>query len=53
MSEDIADGELINVSGLSLAEPLTEAEESALARALNRLLVSGADGACNGFNASI
>lgn len=54
MDDDyISDGGLIDVSGLSLAETLTEADQSALAMALDRVLVSSADGICNGFSASI
>jgi hypothetical protein len=53
MGDDIADGGLIDLSGLSLAEALTEADQSALTKALNRVLVSSADNICNGFSASI
>ena len=31
-------------------ERADESDESALARALSRILASGADGPCNGFN---
>jgi hypothetical protein len=53
MGDDISDGGLIDLSGLCLAEALTEADQSALAKALNRVLVSSADSICNGFSASI
>ena len=53
MTEDVSDHGLLDVSGLRLGEQLDESDESALERALKRILVSGADGACNGFNASI
>lgn len=53
MGEDVPDRGLINVSELSLTELLGDANESALATALNRILVSTTDGLCNGFNASI
>jgi hypothetical protein len=53
MGEDTPDRGLIDVSGLSLIELLGDANESALATALNRILVAATDGLCNGFNASI
>jgi hypothetical protein len=54
MDDDyISDGGLIDVSGLSLPETLTEADQSALAMALERVLASSADSICNGFSASI
>lgn len=53
MTEDVADHGLLDVSGLRLGEQLDESDESALDRALKRILASGAGGACNSFNASI
>jgi len=53
MSEDIADHGLLDLGGLRLDEQLDESDESAFARALKRILAPGADGACNGFTASI
>jgi FXSXX-COOH protein len=53
MDEDLADCGLLDVSELGLAELLTETDDSALGRALNRILSSPANGACNGFSASI
>jgi FXSXX-COOH protein len=53
MNENVADGELLDVSKLGLDELMTETDDSALGRALNRILSSPADGACNGFQASI
>lgn len=52
MDEDLADGGLIDVTGLALDEQLTEDDESALARALERILASDEE-PCNGFQASI
>ncbi len=53
MDEDMSDCGLIDVSGLSLSDLSDDAKESALATALNRILVSTEGGLCNGFNASI
>jgi hypothetical protein len=53
MNEDMPDPGLIDVGGLSLSELSDDVNESALAMALNRILVSTADGLCNGFNSSI
>lgn len=50
MSEDVTDGSLLDVSDLSMSEPL---DESALAGALRRILSSTAEGPSNSFNASI
>ena len=52
MDEDFPGGGLIDVTGLALDERLTDADESALARALARILASDED-TCNGFQASI
>jgi hypothetical protein len=53
MSDDVPDLELMDVSRLRLDELLNQADESALVRALNRVLCSTATDACNGFQASI
>ncbi len=53
MGEGVADGGLIDIGELGIAGPLTEDDETALGRALNRILASAEDGACNGFQASI
>lgn len=50
MGEDVSDRSLLDVSGLSLRDPL---DESALARALRRILASSAEGPSNSFSASI
>jgi hypothetical protein len=50
MSGDVTDGGLLDLSGLSMSEPL---DESALARAVGRVLASSADGPSNSFTASI
>jgi hypothetical protein len=50
MGEDVGDRSLLDVSGLSMSEPL---DESALARALKRILASSAEGPSNSFSASI
>lgn len=50
MGEDVSDGSLLDVSGFSLRDPL---DESALARALRRILASSAEGPSNSFSASI
>jgi len=53
MNENVADRGLLDVSNLGLGELIAETDDSALRRALNRILSSSADGACNGFQASI
>ena len=53
MSDNVPDLGLLDVSKLRLDELLNEADESALVRALNRVLRSTADDACNTFNAII
>jgi hypothetical protein len=50
MGEDVSDRSLLDVSGLSMCEPL---DESALAGALKRILASSAEGPSNSFSASI
>jgi hypothetical protein len=50
MGENVSDQSLLDVSGLGLCDPL---DESALARALRRILASSAEGPSNSFNASI
>jgi len=52
MDKDPAGDGLIDVTGLALDDRLTDADESALARALARILASDEE-ACNGFQASI
>jgi FXSXX-COOH protein len=53
MNEDIADGGLIDVSELDLGELLTEADDSSLTKALNRILAVGENGESHWFQASI
>lgn len=53
MDEHIADGGLIDVSGLDLGELLTEVDDSSLIRALNRILAAGESGETHWFQASI
>lgn len=50
MGDDVTDHELLDLSGLSIREPL---DESALARALTRLLETSENGPNNSFSASI
>lgn len=50
MGENVSDQSLLDVSGLGMCDPL---DESALARALRRILASSAEGPSNSFNASI
>jgi FXSXX-COOH protein len=45
MSDDIADGALLDVSGLSLSELLNELDESSLAKALHQVFGSGEEDA--------
>lgn len=52
MGEDVADGLLMDVRAMDMATLLTEAVESSLTTALDRLLMSNAD-SCNDFNNSI
>jgi FXSXX-COOH protein len=53
MNEDIADGGLIDVSGLDMGELLTEVDDSSLTRALNRILAADENGESHWFQASI
>ena len=53
MSEDIADGLLVDVRGISIADLRLSDEESGLFRALNRLLTSSTDCNYNSFSSSI
>jgi hypothetical protein len=50
MGDDVTDHGLLDLSGLSIDEPL---DESALARALTRVLAASEDGPSNSFSASI
>jgi hypothetical protein len=50
MSEDVTDQSLLDVSGLDPGDSL---DESALARALKRILMSSAEGPSNSFDANI
>jgi hypothetical protein len=50
MGENVSDQSLLDISGLGMCDPL---DESALARALRRILASSAEGPSNSFNASI
>jgi hypothetical protein len=50
MGGNVSDQSLLDVSGLGMCDPL---DESALARALRRILASSAEGPSNSFNASI
>jgi hypothetical protein len=50
MSEEVTDRGLLDLSGISLDTPL---EESALTRALSRVLAISEDGPSNSFQASI
>jgi hypothetical protein len=50
MGEDVTDHGLLDLRGLSIDEPL---DESALTRALTRVLATSEDGPSNSFTASI
>jgi hypothetical protein len=50
MGEDVTDQSLLDVSGLSMNESL---DESALTRALKRIMTSSAEGPSNSFTANI
>jgi hypothetical protein len=52
MSEDVADGLLLDVRGISMAD-LRLDDESALAKSLDRLLKSNVDSNYNSFGSSI
>jgi hypothetical protein len=53
MSDNLADGGLIDVSALSLSELLEEVDESSLASALERILAAQQEEGHHGFNANI
>jgi hypothetical protein len=53
MNEDVADGLLLDVREVSLADLVLDDEESGLARALKRLLGSNADSGYSSFNSII
>jgi hypothetical protein len=53
MNEDVADGLLLDVRGISMADLLLDDEDSGLVRALNRLLSSNVDTRYNSFSSSI
>lgn len=54
MNDDVADGLLLDVREVSLAELLLpEGDESSFARALERLLSSNIDSNYNSFSSSI
>jgi FXSXX-COOH protein len=54
MSDDIADGALLDVSGLSLTELLNELGEGSLTKALHRIFASGEEGTEHyGFQSTI
>ena len=50
MGDDVTDHGLLDLSGLTIGEPL---DESALARALTRVLATSENGPSNSFSASI
>jgi hypothetical protein len=50
MGDDVTDHALLDLGGLTIGEPL---DESALARALTRVLATSENGPSNGFQASI
>jgi hypothetical protein len=50
MSEDVSDRSLLDVDGFGMCEPL---DQSALARALRRILAASAEEPSNSFSASI
>ena len=53
MNEDVADGLLLDVRGVNIADLRLDDDESGLVKALNRLLSSNADSNYNSFNSSI
>jgi hypothetical protein len=53
MNEDVADGLLLDVRGVNIADLRLDDEESSLAKALNRLLSSNVDSRYNSFGSSI
>jgi len=50
MGEDVTDQLLLDVTGLTMDDPL---DGSALARAVNRIMRSSAEGPINSFTANI
>jgi hypothetical protein len=50
MGDDVTDRALLDLGGLTIGEPL---DESALARALTRVLATSENGPSNSFSASI
>ncbi len=50
MGEDVTDQSLLDVTGLGMGESL---DESALTRALKRIMTSSAEGPSNSFSANI
>jgi hypothetical protein len=53
MNEDVADGLLLDVRGVSMADLLFDDDESGLTIALNRLLTSSVGTNFNSFGSSI
>jgi hypothetical protein len=53
MTEDLADGLLLDVRGITLADPGIDEDGSALDRALQRLLTSNLDTNYNSFSSVI
>jgi hypothetical protein len=53
MNEDVADGLLLDVRGVGLAELRLDDDESGLAQALSRLLTSNLGTNYNSFSSSI
>lgn len=53
MTEDLADGLLLDVRGIALADPGIDDDGSALDRALQRLLTSNLDTNYNSFSSVI
>lgn len=53
MTEDLADGLLLDVRGIALADPGIDEDGSALDRALHRLLTSNLDTNFNSFSSNI
>jgi len=53
MDEDVADGGLIDVTGLDLGDLLTDVDETSIVRALERILTVNENGGAHWFQASI
>jgi hypothetical protein len=53
MNEDVADGVLLDVRDISMADLLPDDGSSALDKALERLLTSSVDGCYNSFSSKI